>query len=704
MKQLSWRWRWGLLTGIALLVYFPALRAGFIWDDPAYVTENTALRSLQGFWEIWFQPGRLDQYYPLTYSSFWVEYHLWKLDPMGYHIINVLLHALNSLLVWKLLERLKVRAAWFVGLLFLVHPVMVESVAWITERKNVLSGFFCLSALLSYLRFKEDDSELGPWYFVSFFLFLAALLSKTVTGTLPATILLILWWKEGRFSWKDLRRLLPFFAAGVALSSITLKLETGHISTGEVSQWTFSFVERCLIAGRALWFYLGKLAWPHPLIFIYPRWEINTGVLCQWFFPAAFILLLAVLWKFRSRWGRGPFAALAIFAVTLLPALGFRSFFPMLYSLVADHFQYLATIAPFAMATAGLTALIKSPRTRMSLGVAVLVLLSILSWKQCGIYKNLETLWRDTIAKNPGAWMAHNNLGVVLEAAQKYEDADAHYRESVRLKNETVEAHYRESIRLAPHNIVAYNNLVKLLIETGRYEEAEALIKSSPKTNNAGNHNNLGALLMQKGDFVNAAESFRRAVSLEPDSATSHNNLGAILFKLGKTDEAIAHHEKAIQLLPKFAGAYLNLGNAYLKKGKIEEAVRCYRKSITLDRELADSYANLGFALTLLGRFDETMGLYMNALDVNPEHSLAHNNLANFLAGKKQFKEADLHYREAIRFEPNFVFYRKDYASFLVKQGETDKAAEQYREILKLDPKNAEAEEALRRLTGKKPS
>ncbi|MFH0985980.1 MAG: tetratricopeptide repeat protein [Candidatus Omnitrophota bacterium] len=703
MKQLLWRWRLGWLMGLALLVYLPALRAGFIWDDDAYVTANTALRSLRGLWEIWVQPGRLDQYYPLTYSSFWTEYHLWGLHPLGYHVTNVLLHALNSLLVWRVLERLKVRGAWFAGLLFLVHPVMVESVAWITERKNVLSGVFYLSALLSYFRFKEKESSPWPWYLASLLFFIAALLSKTVTGTLPAAIILIFWWKEGRFPWKELLRMIPFFAAAAVLSSITLKLESGHIIGTATDEWTFSFAERCLIAGRALWFYLGKLAWPQPIIFIYPRWTISTAVSWQWYFPAAFLLFLATLWIFRKRWGQGPFTVFTIFAVTLLPALGFKSFFPMRFSFVADHFQYLAVIAPFALVTSGMTLLIKQRRVRLLLGVTVLVLLGGLSWKQCGIYMDRETLWRDTLAKNPNAWMAHNNLAVELEAAKEIAPADAHYRESLRLQRERAEAHYRESLRLAPQNIIAYNNLVKLLIETSRFPEAEALIKSSPKTNHPGNLNNLGALLTQKGDLVRAAESFREAVSLQPDSAEFQNNLGAALFKLGETDEAITRHKKAIELKPDFAGAYLNLGTAYLKKSDIEEAIRCYRKSITFDRKLADAYANLGFALTLLGRVDETMGLYMNALEIDPSHAVAHNNLANFLAEKKQFDQADLHYRDAIRFGPGSVFYHSDYASFLLKREKPDEAMTQYREILKLDPKNTEAQDALGRLSPKNP-
>ncbi|MFH0985979.1 MAG: tetratricopeptide repeat protein [Candidatus Omnitrophota bacterium] len=585
MKQLSWRWRLGLMAGLALLVYLPAIRGGFVWDDDAYVTSNTALRSLRGLWEIWFQPGKLDQYYPLTYSSFWIDYHLWGLRPIGYHIVNVLLHALNALLVWKLLERLKIRGAWFASLLFLLHPVMVESVAWITERKNLLSGLFCLSSLLAYLRFKKDASRLWPWYVTSFCLFVLALLGKTVTGTLPLVILLILGWKEERFPGKDILRLIPFFAVAAVLSAITLRLESGHILNTGTGEWTFSFAERCLIAGRALWFYLGKLAWPHPLIFIYPRWTITTASLGQWCFPAAYMLLLIMLWSFRKRWGRGPFTAFAIFGVVLLPALGFRSFFPMRFSFVADHFQYLATIAPFALATSAMAGLIKQQKVRIVLGIAVLMLLGGLSWKQCGAYKDLESLWRDTLSKNPDAWLAHNNLGSILEQSGRAEDAEFHFSEAVRLK---------------PDYGLAFNNW--------------------------------GFLKEKQGAPEKALEYYRKAVALEPQTAEFHFYLGSCLHGLERIEEAIPHYQKAAELLPTFSAPCYNLGSIFASRGEAENAVRWYRETLRRNPRFIDAYLALGDLLSKTDKRDEALIVYEEALKTDPGNTRIREHLAKALS------------------------------------------------------------------------
>jgi tetratricopeptide (TPR) repeat protein len=585
MKQLSWRWHLGLWAGLALLVYLPALRGGFVWDDNDYVTTNTVLRNLRGLWDIWFHPVKLPQYYPLTFSSFWIEYHLWELHPLGYHMINVLLHALNSLLVWKLLERLKVRGAWFAGLLFLVHPVMVESVAWITERKNVLSGSFYLSSFLAYLRFKDREPKLWPWYVTSFFLFLAALLSKTITATFPAVVILTLWWRQGKFPSKDLLRMVPFLAAGAILCTLTMRFENGLIDVLGTPEWSLSLSQRCLIAGRAFWFYLEKLIWPHPLIFIYPRWEINAAALGPWCFPAAFILLLAVLWRFRRRLGQGPFTALAIFGVTIFPALGFRSFYPMRYSFVADHFQYLAAIAPLALATAGLMTLVKHRRPRIFLGAAVLILLSILSWKQCGTYKDLETLWRDTLSKNPDAWLAHNNLGSILEQSGRMEDAEFHFREAIRLK---------------PDYGLAYNNW--------------------------------GFLKEKQGDPEKALEYYRRAITLEPHTAEFQFYLGSLLHGLGRLDESIPYYRKAAELLRTFSAPCYNLGSIFASKEDAENAIRWYRETLRRNPRFIDAYLALGDILSKTGKTEEAVTVYKEALKVDPDNTTARHNLANILS------------------------------------------------------------------------
>lgn len=643
--------RLALLAGLALLVYLPALRAGFIWDDDAYVTGNAALKSLRGLWEIWFLPGQHVQYYPLTFTSLWLNYHWGGLQPMGYHLVNILLHALNALFVWKLLEKLKVPGAWFAGLVFLLHPVHVESVAWITERKNVLSGCFYLLSLLSYLRFKEKGSRLWPWYFASFLCFLAALFSKTVTGTLPVTILLILGWKETRFPQKDLIRMIPFLILAAGLGFITSAIENRHMAAIGTADWIFSPADRVLIAGRALWFYLGKLLWPHPstLAFIYPRWQIDPTALGQWLFPLSFILLMFLLWSFRSKWGRGPWTALACFTITLLPALGFKDFFPMRFSFVADHFQYLASIGPIAcaVALAGIS-FGKHPRLRRVLAVGLLLILGAFSWKQCGIYKDLGTLWRDTLSKNPGTWLAHNNLAAVL-------------------------------------------------IEQGQYEEAGRHLEAARqlRPNDANTYSNLGALATALNDFEKASQYYRQALILAPGLSDIHNDFGVSLFKSGKTDPAIKCYENAIRLNPKDHNALCNLGNAYLRKGAVENAIRQYEKAIELSPEFANAYANLGVAFVKLGQLDRAIEVYKKALQLGPAAGLTHGNLGYALAEKGSLEQAAYHLQEAVRLEPRSTDFRVRYAILLEKLGRTDEAILQYNTVLEQDPQDPDAQKNL---------
>jgi len=651
-------WRFAFILGIALILYLPALRGGFIWDDDAYVTANTALRSLRGLWEIWFQPGRLEQYYPLTYSSFWVEYHLWGLHPFGYHLVNVLLHTANSLLVWRLLEHFKIRGARFAALIFLIHPVHVESVAWITERKNVLSGFFYLSALGAYLQLKEKEAMFCPRYFLSFFLFTASLFCKTITATFPITVLLLLWWQNGRVSLKEFLRLLPFLAASVFPVTITTIIETHQVLGVNAYEWNFSFIERCLIAGRAAWFYLGKLIWPHPLIFTYPRWTINTAQLWQWGFPVSYLLLLASLWQFRSRWGRGPLTAFAIFTVTLLPALGFKNYFPMRFSFVADHFQYLASIALLALFTAGAVALFeKHARVRIGAGILVVFVFSLLTFKQCEIYRNLETLWRDTLKKNPGSWMAHNNLSaVLLLEADRDDEALYHLKEAIRLKSDNAEA-----------------------------------------------YGNFGYLMKKQGDMEKALAFFQQAIRFQPNSWRTENSIGFLLLHFNRTDEAISHLVKALTLDRGTIAPSIrfNLGNVMLKRGETQKAVYWYRQALAITPDHAGAWVNLGAALARLGQTQEAINSLGTGLKLNPGHAVTHNNLANLLSlTKERAAEAELHYREAIRLKPEIIPFRINYASFLTHSGRIDEAIEQYNEILRLDPKNPEAQRSLLRISG----
>ncbi len=515
----------------AVASYGPALTAGWIWDDDDYVTHNDTLRDLDGLRRIWFEVGATPQYYPLVHTTFWLEYRLWGLEPAGYHTVNVLLHALNALLLWRLLRRLGVPGAWWAGLLFALHPVHVESVAWVTERKNVLSGVFYLGAATAFLAMGEqrDTRQRMTRYALSLILFLAALLSKTVTATLPAALLVVLWWQRRWPAWRESLLTLPMFVAGAAMGLLTVWMERAHV--GAVgTDWSLSLAERALVAGRAVWFYLEKLAWPHPLMFVYPRWTIDPGSARQVLMTLAALALPIVLWLLSRRLGRAPLAAYLFFVLTLSPALGFLNVYPMRFSFVADHFQYLASIGPIALAVGFAARAARDAGERgaaafATAGTGCCLLLAVLTFQQARIYEDEETLWRETLKRNPQAAIAHNNLGAMLLERGELAPAEVHLREAA-------------------------------LID---YPEA---------------HNNLGILLSRLGREAEAVERYREALRLRPGFADAHVNLGVSLASAGRFEQAAAEFERALETAPQLVSALHNLGLVRLVQGRPAEAAR----------------------------------------------------------------------------------------------------------------------------------
>lgn len=494
-------------------VYYPAMYGGFIWDDNKYVSENPLLMTPDGLKRIWFSTDVPSQYFPLTYTTFWLESKLWGLNPTGYHIVNITLHSVNALLVWLLLSRLSVPGAWLASAIFALHPVHVESVAWITERKNVLSCLFYLLSITAWLKF-IDKSASGSWkyYILAILLYLLALFSKTTAVTLPATLLVIYWFKERRLGWKAVLNVMPFMVLGLIMGLITMWWEYHHQGT-QGKEFAFSAVERILIASHALWFYPYKLICPSSLTFSYPRWELNPTNILEYRWLALSIIAMATLWRFRSIVGKGFIVAIAFFAVNLTPMLGFISLYTFRYTFVADHYQYIASIGLIALFAAVITQ-ISGARLKAQLIFSFLVLtvLGIMTWRQTHIYRDAETLWRDTIKKNPSSWMAHNNLGNLLAKDKKLEEAIKHYRETLRLKLDYPEAHY---------------NLGKALVKMGKVEEA----------------------------FL----SYSEAVRIYPNFAEAHYELGNVLVGMRRLKEAAVHYRETLRIKPDHAIASYNL-------------------------------------------------------------------------------------------------------------------------------------------------
>lgn len=580
-QRLAWLWPALLLAALTAVAYVPAMNGGFIWDDDDYVQDNPTLRSLQGLEQIWLQPGATRQYYPLVHTTYWIEYRLWGLNPTGYHVVNVLLHALSAVLVWRLLRLLQVPGAWAAAALFALHPVHVESVAWITERKNTLSGAFYLGAAWAYLRF-ETTRQL-QLYGAALLLFAAALFSKTVTSTLPAALALVLWWQGRDLDRRMLVPLVPFFALGAAMGLVTLWMEEYSVGAWGPA-WDLSWLDRCLIAGRALWFYAAKLLLPVQLTFIYPRWQIDAAAAWQYLYPAAALGAGGLLWTYRKRIGRGPLTGVLFFAGTLAPALGFFNVYPMLYSFVADHFQYLASLGLLTLAASGGSRLLARVGHR-AIGPAALALIlvgcGLLTWHQGRAYADLETLWRDTLAKNPGAWIAHNNLGNILRQRGQLNQALRHYR---------------QALLLMPGDAQIHLNLAET--HQGRSEIATAL------------------------------RHYRQALAAEPDRIETLLKLGNILLAQNAAEEAVRHYLRALELAPSLAPAHSNLGAALAAQGQPQAAINHYRRALEIQPDFAEAHNNLGRLLAGHGQLDMAISHYRRALAIRPGYAKARTNLA----------------------------------------------------------------------------
>ena len=515
-----------ILLCLTLFAYAPVIRGGFIWDDDDHVTNNLTLRTLEGLGRIWTDPQALPQYYPLTHTSFWIEHQLWGDTAAGYHIVNILLHAASAILLWRVLALLEIRATFLAACLFAIHPVQVESVAWISERKNILCGLFYFAAALMYLKSQK------PWdrrYLAAFALLLAALLSKTVACSLPAALVLVIWWKRGRVTQKDWIGLVPMFVVGAAFAFFTVHWEREWVrAVGP--EWDYSLVDRVLIAGRAVWFYASKLVLPVNLAFIYPKWTINPHQLWQWAFPVGVLVAIATLWFMRDRWGRGPCASTLFFIGTLVPALGFFNIYPMRYSFVADHFQYIACV--------GLLVLIAEGARRVSINYVILAPLLLLTLLRSAIFADSERLWRDTLAKNPNSWMVNLNLARALNDRGEKTEA---WRLFARL------------VDIAPNQPESHWNYGVSLEAQGRDDEALAAYTEAirlggdplPQVYYA-----RGRLYLARDNLDAAAADFLEAIARRPDLAQAHLNLARVYAKQGRAAEAKQALDRAVQLDP----------------------------------------------------------------------------------------------------------------------------------------------------------
>ena len=573
---------WTCIVCATLLAYLPALRGAFLWDDAGHVT-RAGLQSLHGLWRIWFDPGAATQYFPLLYSAFWVEHRIWGEAVLGYHLVNVLLHALSACLVVAIARRLALRGAWLAGLVFALHPVCVESVAWIAEQKNTLSGVFYLAAALVYLSF--DQSRRLSQYWLALALFVCALLAKTPTAVLPAALLVVIWWRRGRIEWKhDVLPLAPWFVWSAAAGWWTVWFERVHNGLqGPLLDYpSLSRVQQLLLVGRAICFYAGKVVWPSNLTTFYPRWTVDPAQWWQYLFSAGVLTLGIGLWLLARR-RRGPLAGFLLFAGMLAPALAFFNIFEYRFCYVADHYQYLATLAIIVPAA--------SVVARVRAAVVLVPILGILTWHQAGEYRDLETISRASIAHNPSSWMGHTNLG-------------------------------------------------KVLFNTGHRDagiaEFETAIRADPTFWEA--HLYLGnALSQMPGRLADAIPEYEIAARQMPGSPRVHINLGNALLQTGRTKEAVTELETAVRVGPGYGEAHYGLGNAYSRiPGQLPHAIAEYEATLKIYSDFAMGHYNLGNALARTpGRLADAMAEYQITLRLDPNNVDARNDLERLRAAAR---------------------------------------------------------------------
>ncbi|MYA48576.1 MAG: tetratricopeptide repeat protein, partial [Candidatus Dadabacteria bacterium] len=614
-----------LILGVLVAAsYSPALQAEFVWDD-FLLTKLKAVSSWEGIWQLWFDPATAylqrdaveGHYWPLLYTTFWLDHKLWGFHPLGYHVFNLLLHFTNTVLLWRLLLRLGVPGAFFAAAVFAVHPLHVESVAWVISRKDLLSALFYLSAFLMWMRFIETPRP--RCYVAALLLFAAALLCKSVAITLPAALLIFQWWCKDRVTPRDFILTAPFFLVGLIVGGF----DTWFYKTKTALSFDYSVYERVLIASRALWFYVEKLLWPVDLAVIYPPWEIDAADPVGWVYVVATAAVALAFWTLRHRIGRGPLACALFFAVTLSPTLGFVDYSYMGHSFVADRYQYLAGIGVIilfaAAATRGVQRLpsVSSRSAAKGVALGLLALLGVATWDQTGVYKSDVSLFKHVISFNPQSWAAHQNLGMALLRLNEFEEA---------------ESHLRRSLEIFPLNPKAFRNLGDALRGRERYEESlkwyRAAVNLEP--DEPLNHAGMGTVFFQLELYEEAVSNMRRALEIQPDFSTApgiHSLIGQGLRNMGRHGEADKHFDLSVELgmemNPRDPGVLFSQAEDLRGRKLYQESLKWYLSAVELDPDFALAYAGMGDSLYQLGRYLEAVSSMKRTLELQPDFPMA---------------------------------------------------------------------------------
>jgi tetratricopeptide (TPR) repeat protein len=611
-----------IIIAAGLWIYWPALHGGWLWDDDLYIYKNPLMNDPDRLWKAWFQPGSFMEYYPIEQTVQWFQWQLWHNDTFGYHLTNVILLIVSALLVWRLLGKFGLPLAWLGGLIFVSHPVNVESVAWVVELKNTLSLPPFLLAMCAWIDYEKGGRSRD--YRLALGFFLVAMLCKITMFLFPVVILLYAWWKRGRIGWSDLRASAPFFVISFVLIEIA---QGAGRSYGQGFQMGTSdllplggLLSRIVLAGLALSFYFSNFFLPVELLPIYPVWKVDPPSLLQFLPWPVLAGVICWLWWKRKSWGRHALLGLGFFFLNVAPFLAFGLTFHPRDTWVMNHFLYIPMIGLIGVVVAAIGNMDQRLSTSAhpySTGIItlVIVLLAFQSRGYAGAFINGETFWTYTLERNPGAWTAQTNLGQMLLMENKFDGA---------------KGRFEAALRANPGYPEANADLGVTLVQMGRLpdgvEQFRKALSLSP--NDAVTHNNLGIVLAQTGHVPEALQQFEDAIRVQPNYAQAYNNLGNAFLTMGRLDDAKENYGQALQINPEYAKAHDNLGNVLLKQGQNSGALEEFAKAVDLDPDDVKAHNHLGLVLAQMGRIPEAIGQFEAVLQLDPDNQVAQSNLA----------------------------------------------------------------------------
>ena len=691
-----------IYLAIGLFIYSPALFGTWIWDDTAEILENAEIKGTLGsLVSIWFNPSAVD-YYPLKTTVQWIEWHVWGPHVLGYHLVSIFLHILSALLVWKCLQKLGLKLAWWGGLFFLIHPLAVESVAWISELKNTLSLPLLLLAWNSLLDndpVRDGSFWITPKLRTSLIWFTLAMLAKASVIMFPFTYLVYVWWKMGRITWVNIKTTIPFFAVALILGLVTIYFQQSRVIVGSDLD-NADVVTRIIASSLSILFYFNKIILPQGLEPVYTRWSIVPIRLEMIFLWIIFIGLILFLYKKKSRCNRSVLFGIGFFGLNLAPVLGIIPMYFMRFSWVSDHLVYISLIGIGALITAAFDeALVKYARYKRAInGVLILIALIgiYLSFNQDELYKGGETFWKRVCLNDPKSWAAHYNLAVALQFEPgRQEDALKEYKLALNLTpdagqgkpgsawhanlyarvhtnmggilrsfpgtTQEVMEHYRKAVALDPKSADTHFNLAVLYQDDVTHKldaiyEYEQALRYDPNWVEV--YYNLGNLYSELGDRDDEAErAYRSAIRLNPNFIQAHYNLGSLFARSGHNlEQAVHEYEQVTRLNPQSFDAYLRAASVYQTLGNSEQAIRNYESSLRINYASFQAHFNLGLLLAKTqNRQLDAITHYQQALTIEPLNADTHYNLANLLSSiPSKSSEAVEHYKAAMQSKPDF--------------------------------------------------